>query len=173
MLAKANCRPLARSLVTFPSLQDLVPDAVWQVLIPPDTGIYNHPNESETPKITLPGGIHRLKLVVDQPSANYAESEMQFYLYDADFNLSPRVLNLLEIITEQGIILEEAASASSSDLYCDAGTLVGKKSVTFEVEVLASTVPLGLFSFTPDAESADPFSFRASLYLLSSAPLPD
>jgi hypothetical protein len=177
-LHRPLARPLARPLIRQ-STPALIPDAVWQVLIPPDTGVYNHPNESETPKITLPGGIHRLKLVVDQISSNYAGQYLSFSLYDADFNSSQRVLALYEILDSQGFTINEEANASQSDLFFDGSDVVASPASAQRyfsdllVEVLASTVPLGLFSLTPDAESADPFSFRASLYLLSSAPLPE
>ena len=152
----------------------LEPDAVWQVVIPPDSPLYNHPGESETPKIALPGGTHVLQFVIDQLSPSIlAEGEPFFNIYDADFNPSPRVANLIEILGGDYVI-EETAVASATDFYFEPAESPtnGRLTTTFEIEVLVSSMPLGLYVFSPNTLSPDPFTFRVSLYVLSSTPAP-
>jgi hypothetical protein len=150
------------------------PAAVWQVFIEPDSPVYNHPGESETPKIALPGGTHILKIVIDQISPNWTGEYLTSGLYDADFNPSPRVANLIELLDEVGLAIGEDTTASQSDFAIESSDTIAlpRFLATFEIEVLVSSMPLGLYVFSPDPTHPDPFTFRVSLYVLSSTPAP-
>jgi hypothetical protein len=167
---------LVRGGVVGPATPALIPDAVWQVTIAPEDSLYSHPGPEETPLLTLPGGYHLLRLVVDQISPNYEDLILQCVLYDADFAGSRIAFfdGSDPGTPYPGLLVGEDSLVSDSDFYVESENAIEnyattKLSADFNLEVLSSSYRFGLFATQPNP-STSIYAFRLSAYILSSTP---
>lgn len=168
---------LVRGGVVGPATPALIPDAVWQIVVPAGETFYNHPETVEDIKLNLPGGYYEVRVVFDQFNSMFEGNFIQgASLYDYDFNESRVVLFDGYLPSDAGELgVAQFSNVSASDLFIEYGTFIGapasaeRFSVDFGIEVLASTVRFGLF-YVPFFTVTSEARFRVSLYILSSTP---